>query len=731
MRIPYFETMATRTAPARDVPLPRESTLRQVALGAIVVLAAALRFANLTALGYANHYYAAAVEGMLQSWHNFFFVAAEPGGSVSVDKPPVGLWLQTASAYVFGVNSFGLLLPQILAGIASVVLLYHLVRRSFGTVAGLLAALALAITPVVVATDRNNTIDSTLILTLLLAAWAFIVATERGKLRYLLLGATLVGIGFNIKMLEAYLPLPAFLALYLLGSAEGLPRKLAHLALASVLLLVVSLSWAVAVDLTPADQRPYVGSSGDNSVMSLAIGYNGVERLLGMGGRGGLLAGLLGGNNRAGGVPGGMQPPGQVPGAAGGFRQPGSAADGQLAQPGGGRAGGFPQPGPGAAGAFPQRAQAAPGGPGGFGGVAGGPGGGFNTGQAGPLRLFTAPLSKEASWLLPFGLFGAVLLAFRARPHWPLAPKHQAMVLWGGWLLTGGVFFSVAGFFHEYYLSMLAPPLAALVGIGVIELWGVHERRPWLAAALLLLAVGATLWLQATTAAAFTRDTWWLPLAGASLLLGVALLALAALRRQWPLAQAAFGCVITAMLITPGIWSGLTTINSSANQSLPAAYSGRSSGPANGGRTQVNQALLTYVQANTRDTKFLMAVPSSMQGADYVLATGRPVMYLGGFMGQDKVATGEDLAKLVAAGDLRYIYWTGNGRGGTNMGGQTDVSSWVTANCTPVQGFDTQTQNFGAPDGTAPGAAGGFGNGVSGPGGMQVSLYQCGTGAGR
>ena len=117
-------------------------------------------------LGYANHYYTAATVSMLQSWHNFFYVAAEPGGAVSVDKPPLGLWLQAISAFVFGVNTFGVLLPELLAGVLSVALLYRLVSRRFGYLAGLLAALALAITPVAVATDRNNTIDSLLILTL-------------------------------------------------------------------------------------------------------------------------------------------------------------------------------------------------------------------------------------------------------------------------------------------------------------------------------------------------------------------------------------------------------------------------------------------------------------------------------------------------------------------------------------------------------------------------------------
>lgn len=194
-----LEMTSSGKAPSRIRRLSRAGAFELLALLAIVGLAAVLRFANLGALGEANHYYTAAVASMLKSWHNFFFVAAEPGGSVTVDKPPVGLWLQAVSAYFLGVNGLGVLLPQLLAGIASVILIYHLVRRSFGAVAGLAAGLVMAITPIVVATDRNNTIDSTLILTLLLAAWGFIKATETGRLRYLALGAALVGIGFNCR----------------------------------------------------------------------------------------------------------------------------------------------------------------------------------------------------------------------------------------------------------------------------------------------------------------------------------------------------------------------------------------------------------------------------------------------------------------------------------------------------------------------------------------------------
>ncbi|HEY1013805.1 MAG TPA: glycosyltransferase family 39 protein [Herpetosiphonaceae bacterium] len=236
--------------------LPFGLSAATLGLIGIVLLGAALRFANMDAIGQANTYYTAAVESMLQSWRNFFFVAAEPGGSVSVDKPPVGLWLQALSGWMFGVNGFAMVLPQILAGLASIVLLYHLVRRWFGAGAGLLAALALALTPVAIAVERNNTPDGTLIFVLLLAAWAFIKATETGRLRHLLLGAALVGVGFNIKMLQAFLPLPAFYALYFFGAELGWGRKLAQLAAATLVLIPVSLSWAVAVDLTPADQRP-------------------------------------------------------------------------------------------------------------------------------------------------------------------------------------------------------------------------------------------------------------------------------------------------------------------------------------------------------------------------------------------------------------------------------------------------------------------------------------------
>ena len=695
------EKPASEITAHRALWFSRERKWELLGISVIVVFAAVLRFSNLDALGYANHYYTAGVESMLQSWHNFFFAVAEPGGSVSIDKPPVGLWIQTISAYFLGVSGFSVLLPELLAGTISVIVIYYLVRRFFGIVPGLLAALALAITPIVVATDRNNTIDSLLILTLLLSAWAFIKATESGKLRYLLLGAFLVGIGFNIKMLQAYLPLPAFYALYFLGSHETIRRKLGKLLLASILLLTVSLSWAVAVDLTPADQRPYVGSSSDNSEINLILVHNGTDRLLGMFGRRGGAPGPGGGF---------VRPPNQGPAQTPVNFPPGVSNRANPRTNDGG-----------------QGNNASPA----FGNPGGNRGGGLNIGQAGPLRLFVPPLSKEVSWLLPFGIVSALLLAVGSRLHWPLAPKHQALVLWGGWLVTCAVFFSIAGFFHEYYLSMLAPPLAALVGIGIGELWNWTKSLPWLGAGILGVSAAGTLAFQTYIAKNFVQNLWWLTVVIALLVIGGTLLVATLIGRKQGLRLIlGFGLVAAAMFVAPAIWSALTNLSASQNQSLPSAYSGGRIGPVAQRDLQVNQVLLNFLQANTKDMKYLMAVPSSMQGADYILATGRPVLYMGGFMGQDKVVNAADLARLVSDGQLRYIYWNSIGRGGAT---NSDISSWVQSACVPVQGFDTSTQNFGAPDGIVGNAGRAtddptnrfFPNPGGPQGNMQVSLYDC------
>ncbi|MCA9940488.1 MAG: glycosyltransferase family 39 protein [Anaerolineales bacterium] len=648
-------------------PLRWGITPAALLLAGIIALSAFLHFYRLDNIGDGNLYYTAAVKSMLQSWHNFFFVAAEPGGSVTVDKPPLGLWIEAASAFVLGVNGLAVVLPNILAGLLSLPLIYHLVRRYFGSGPGLLAALAAALTPVSLAAERNNTMDGMLTFCLLLAAWAFLRAVETERRRFLWLGAALVGVGFNIKMMQAFMVLPAFYALYFFGSRTGWGRKIVNLLLATILLLLVSLWWPIVVDLTPADQRPFIGSSTDNTVMELIAGHNGLNRWFGPQGSGG-------NNNDA--------PPNDTPSGAPNFAPTNANArpfPGDGPPPGGGQL-----PGDGR----PPGGSQAPGG--------GGPGGSNEVGSPGVARFFQAPLSKEISWLLPFALI-AMLLLLPRRLTLPLHPDHRFLLLWGGWLLTCLVFFSFASFFHAYYMVMLAPPLAALVGGGAGVLWRMRGAHPRRAAWLLLGAAAVTLAFQWLNARQFDVSGFWLPLAALLLAAGGVLL-------WWEVKRGSvigFALVLASLLITPLVWSGLTVTNV-ANVNLPAAYQGatvadnfRPAGaPVAGGggndRTP-NAATLAYLEARTQDVTYLLAVPSSMQGAPYVLATGRPVLYMGGFGGNDAVVSAADLAQMTTDGALRYVLVEEGGRS-QNQG---EISQWVRAECRQVTDLNTQRLGIG------------------------------------
>jgi 4-amino-4-deoxy-L-arabinose transferase-like glycosyltransferase len=245
----------------------------------ITLLSLVLNMFHLNREGYGNLYYAAGVKSMLDSWHNFFYLSYDPSGFITIDKPPLGFWLQAASAALFGFHGWALLLPQVVSGVLAVIVLYRLVSRVFGSTTGLIAALILAVTPISVATARNNTIDSILVLTVLLATCMLYKALEEnGSPNWTLAAAAMIGVGFNIKMMAAYLVLPAFGALLLLNPRLNRLQKWKQLFFAALTMAVVSLSWATMVDLTPADQRPYVGSTQYNSVMELTLQHNAVDR---------------------------------------------------------------------------------------------------------------------------------------------------------------------------------------------------------------------------------------------------------------------------------------------------------------------------------------------------------------------------------------------------------------------------------------------------------------------
>lgn len=196
-----------------------------IALVLISVLSFGLNFFAISKNGVGNTYYAAAIKSMTQSFKNFFFVSFDPAGMVSVDKPPLGLWIQALFVLIFGYHGWAMMLPQALAGTGSCLLIYFLTKKYFGRAAGLLSALIFAVTPAVVVVSRDNTMDMQLIFFLLVAVWFFFKSIEKSKWRYLFIAAVFVGLAFNIKMLQAYTILPAFAIVYLIFFKAKIPKK--------------------------------------------------------------------------------------------------------------------------------------------------------------------------------------------------------------------------------------------------------------------------------------------------------------------------------------------------------------------------------------------------------------------------------------------------------------------------------------------------------------------------
>lgn len=287
-------TAATESARVADTEPPPSSRWRRLVLGnptdprwvrptllALLLGTALLYLWDLGASGWANSFYSAAVQAGTQSWKAFFFGSSDAANFITVDKPPASLWVMGISARIFGVNSWSILAPQALAGVAAVGFLYLTVRRWFSPAAGLIAGAVLALTPVAVLMFRFNNPDALLVLLLVLAAYATTRAIEKANLYWLVLAATLIGTGFLTKMLQAYLVVPAFALAYLVTAPTSVRKRLVHLLLAGVALVVSSGWWVAIVELTPAANRPYIGGSQNNSVLELIWGYNGLGRITG------------------------------------------------------------------------------------------------------------------------------------------------------------------------------------------------------------------------------------------------------------------------------------------------------------------------------------------------------------------------------------------------------------------------------------------------------------------
>jgi 4-amino-4-deoxy-L-arabinose transferase-like glycosyltransferase len=678
------------------------------ALLGLLVCTAVLYLWNLSASGYANSFYAAAVQSGTESWKAFFFGSLDASSFITVDKPPASLWVMELSGRIFGFSSWSMLVPDALEGVAAVALLAATVRRAVrpatspakGAIAGLIAGAVLAVTPAAVLIFRFNNPDAFLVLLLVFAAYCVTRAAEKASTRWLLAAGVTMGLGFLTKSGEALLPLPAFALAYLVAAPATFWRRIRQLLAAGIALVVAAGWWVAAVLLTPAADRPYIGGSTDNNPLQLAFGYNGLDRLFG---------------NSAGG--GGGTPGGTVGRALRGTAELGKRALGGTTSGTGGLGGTAARTGGSGAGA------------GGFGGAGGGPGGGgagssFG-GSAGIQRLFGDEFGREISWLLPAA---AILLIAGVWLTWRRKRTDQAragLIIWGGWLLIVGVTFAyMQGTIHPYYTVALAPAIGALIGIGGVLAW--HRARqprtgdepasvtapaqePWPAQ-----EARAGLW-QVQTAAVPARPRTH---RGRSATVAYAFLALALLVNVgWDVKlwrdnssfRGSLAYVALAVGVAAMVALGVVAWRSRAGRRLVAVTA-----------TLTGLALITPAAAWAVGTA---ATPHTGSIPDVVSVAGS-----GGFGGGGTGGTGGGFGGGAGFGDGTFhrgaTGQTGTSGGTAPTGGTAPAGGTGTGGAT--RGDGTAPAGSGAPGdtaerGTAPGGTGETGTGAAGTGGTGTS----------
>ena len=247
----------------------------------LLAATAVLYLWDLGASGWGNSFYSAAVQAGTKSWKAFFFGSSDASNFITVDKPPFFLWPMEISARIFGVNSWSILVPQALEGVATVGLVYLSVRRWFTAQAALLGGTVVALTPVAAMMFRFNNPDAMLALLLTGATYATIRALERAQTKWVVLAGAFVGLGFITKMMQAFVIIPVMVVVYLLAAPTGWWRRVWQVVAMGVATLVAAGWWVAIVALTPAADRPYVGGSQDNSILDLIFGYNGFGRITG------------------------------------------------------------------------------------------------------------------------------------------------------------------------------------------------------------------------------------------------------------------------------------------------------------------------------------------------------------------------------------------------------------------------------------------------------------------
>ncbi len=587
---------------------PEDPAWSRPALLGVLLVSALLIGWGLTRSGMSNTYYAAAVKSATVSWKAWFFGAIDPGSFITVDKPPLAMWMMGLSGRILGFSSFSMLLPDAICGVAAVAVLHATVKRTLGHLPALFAALALAVSPVSVAVAKVNNPDALLVLLLVLSGYLTVRALESGRTKWLAWAGAAVGLAFMTKMLQGWMVAPALGVVYLWAGPPALGTRIRQLLAAGASMVAVSAAWPLAVTLWPGS-TPYIGGSTDGSVWDLILGYNGFGRVFGENGGGG-----------------GMT----------------------------------------------------------FGGA------------PSWLRMFNTQVGGQIAWLLPLALVGllAGLYLTRRAPRTDL--KRAAWLLFGMWGLVHFVVFSKAeGIFHPYYVSALAPAVAVLAGGGLAELLGV-ARRSWAGVAALITGVVASAWVAVAILARTPDFAPWLstaiPVGAAVAVYGaVALQVPRLLPRRLPAVAAV--AALFAVGAGPASYAiatsgqGVSGNNVTAGPSVAGGFGGPG-GPGGGfGAQRSSTALISYLEQHQGSAKYLVAVSGSQSSAGLIIATGKAVVTMGGFNGQDPAPTLAQFEQLVSSGQLRYVILgggMGGGPGGGSSSSSSEIQTWVQSHGTAI-----------------------------------------------
>nr|BFE29891.1 glycosyltransferase family 39 protein [Actinomadura rugatobispora] len=663
------------------------------ALLAVAAVAGLLFSWNLHDAGYAP-LYSVVAKSMSMSWKAFLFGAVDPAATSTVDKLAGSFVFQALSVRIFGFHEWSLALPQAIEGVITVLVMYRVVRRWQGPAAGLLAAGLLGLTPIVTSMFGHSMEDGALTMFLVLAADCYQRAVNEARPRSLVLAGVWIGLGFQCKMLQAWMVVPALALGYLLVADVALRRRIRHLLIAGAALIVVSASWTMLFVLTPAADRPYVDGTTNDKALSMVFGYNGLDRL------GIMVPGTLRG---AGSQDGGNGPatqskgtdpnaPGAPSGQDGGTSQGGGPGNEDTGGPGtheGGGPGGKDDRGPGTtSGTADSGPDTAPGtGPDGA-----APRAGTSESSGGWTKLLRPDIATQTGWLYPAALLSLGLGLVWHRRAGRTDRTRGGYLMWGTWFALSALVFSKIDVSHKAYLATLSVSIAALAAAGIVAICRAHRaggRRAWALPVLVAAELAWTIHLS--------RDypsflPWLVPLVSA--VGGAALVVLVvALVKPWArprMVTAALVAGVGAVLLTPTVWAASVLDSRYAGDSFEAG-----AGPGNhrepGSHYELTghqRALLRYTRAHARGADHLFATTSFDTASTFIAGAGAKVLPIGGFRGSVPAPTLSRIKELVADGDLRFILVGGSadiGYSGTPITPTVnDVIQWTRSACTPV-----------------------------------------------